>query len=124
MIKDLLLVALGGLLGWLVTEVYANRANKKQDEQFDEMKALLQRIENAVRPSQPQLANTIASALLTGNFTGAESTIISEADACPSCSKQSLKFTNWGVGPIGPSNAWYQCTNCHYRFQTTESSSD
>ncbi|MGY8903636.1 MAG: hypothetical protein ACKVIH_03715 [Burkholderiales bacterium] len=124
MIKDLLLVALGGLLGWLVAEVYANRANKQQKEQFEETKALLQRIENVVRPSQPQLANTIASALQSGNFAGAEPTIISEADACPSCGKQSLKFTNWGVGPFGPSHACYQCTNCHYRFQTMESSSD
>lgn len=124
MLKDLLLVALGGLFGWLITEVYANRANRAQKEQFAETMGLLQRIENVVRPSQPQLANTIAYALQSGNFAGAEPTIVLEADACPSCGKQSLKFTNWGVGPFGPSNAWFQCGNCHYRFQTMESSGD
>ncbi len=59
-----------------------------------------------------------------GKIGGAEPTVLSETDACPRCGKGALKFTNWGVGPLGQSNAWYRCANCQYRFQTSESSSD
>jgi HEPN domain-containing protein len=61
---------------------------------------------------------------LNRKVVGVEPTVVSDADACPRCGRHALKFTNWGVGPLGPSNAWYQCANCNYRFQTAESSSD
>jgi hypothetical protein len=65
-----------------------------------------------------------AVAELDRKVVGAEPAVVSDADPCPRCGKQALKFTNWGIGFFGPSNAWYQCANCNYRFQTPESSSD
>lgn len=65
-----------------------------------------------------------AVAELNRKVVGVEPAVVSDADACPRCERHTLNFTNWGVGPLGPSNAWYQCANCNYRYQTAESPSD
>lgn len=121
---EIFLTLIGGLFGWLISHIYAKRSSEDQTLRFDNMEQYLKRIENHVRPTLPELANQISMALKTGNFTGVEPGVFAESDPCPKCGKKSLKFTNWGNGPLGQSNAWYQCTNCDYRFQTTESSSD
>lgn len=61
---------------------------------------------------------------LNKKLIGAEPVVLSETDPCPRCGKHALTFVKWGVGPFGPSNAWFQCGNCNYSFQTPESSND
>jgi hypothetical protein len=105
------------------------------DEMSEELHALRQIRNRLTHISEAELTNLPdaervlngyerAVAELNRKVIGVSPAVVSDADACPRCERHTLKFTNWGVGPLGPSNAWYQCTNCNYRFQTAESPSD
>ena len=124
MYDNIVYTLLGAMLGWVISHLYAEHSSKELNLQFENVVGYLQRIEDRIRPVQPQLADEISKALKTHTFTFAEPGVFGEIDPCTHCGQPALKFTNWGNGPLGQSNAWYQCSNCNYRSQTQESSND
>lgn len=129
---EITLFIFGILAGWLISHMYSRQSlsdlrqteeNLKKDNEsiIDELKKLGEQI----KISNPETADQIKDIIHKYNFgPGAEPTFIEGLSSCPTCHGTSLKFLNFGNGPLGVSNAWYVCENCGYKFQTNESTSD
>lgn len=130
--EAILLTLFGVLVGVLVTSIYSRQSLKDLREVESNLKNELavivgefEKLSRKISPTQPETAREM-SEIIHKFYQGssAEPSVMSENDACPECAKQTIKFTNYGVGPLGVNNAWYACTSCGYKFQSGESSED
>lgn len=149
MFENAIFTLLGAVVGWLISHLYARSSSRELTGHFSGQREALaaeaktlslqneqlqaaqrkqgQLIEQIVRHFQktdPEAASAVISALKESNQSGIEQGIFNENSPCPQCEAGRVSFTNWGGGPLGVSNAWFQCSNCGYRFQTSESSND
>ena len=123
--ESIFLTMVGILAGILVASIYSRKSLKDLRAETASIIDEFRKLRDSIAPTQPETARQITEIIQKHHYgSGAEPGITSESDACPECKKGPIKFTKYGVGPLGVNNAWYTCTVCGYQFQSHESSED
>jgi uncharacterized protein with PIN domain len=122
--------------GGIITHIYARRASDEQSRSFAELMrkleqqnehllATLRDAQSHVAESDPGYAKELEDRLAEVKQDKPDETfqmpIWTDDDRCPKCKEGHLKWSRWGRGPYGSSNAWFRCNNCGQEFPGYES---